>query len=255
MPSREEWVTCKKWSENCGSDVIHVDVMGPSVRIPGQGTQPPCSMSSPVWTVWFTKRILTEEQVNEERFSYNPNVNNAGLITVQVKNRVNNMTYKSTMPTAARDPFSASCSEKKIVYRFNHVCSSVERRHLSNIIVPGIISEGRGRLAEYTTTSSATGEEPPISYFTLVRTSEAAASKRGRILQWRGFAYSRLNVHQLLSVSWNSTRDDARYEPRSSGGPSTVGATSSATSIFDHTLAMAENKTKTLSFLEAECLV
>ncbi|KAH9976038.1 cytochrome P450 [Russula compacta] len=33
MPSREEWVTYKKWSEEFGSDVIHVDVMGSHIVI------------------------------------------------------------------------------------------------------------------------------------------------------------------------------------------------------------------------------
>ncbi|KAI9432002.1 cytochrome P450 [Lactarius indigo] len=33
MPSREEWVTYKKWSEKYGSDVIHVDVMGSHIVI------------------------------------------------------------------------------------------------------------------------------------------------------------------------------------------------------------------------------
>ncbi|KAH9980598.1 cytochrome P450 [Russula compacta] len=33
MPSREEWVTYKKWSEEYGSDVIHVDVMGSHIVI------------------------------------------------------------------------------------------------------------------------------------------------------------------------------------------------------------------------------
>ncbi|KAH9008693.1 cytochrome P450 [Lactarius deliciosus] len=33
MPSREEWVTYKKWSDKCGSDVTHVDVMGSHIVI------------------------------------------------------------------------------------------------------------------------------------------------------------------------------------------------------------------------------
>ncbi|KAI9445986.1 cytochrome P450 [Lactarius indigo] len=33
MPSQEEWLTYKKWSETLGSDVIHVDVMGSHIVI------------------------------------------------------------------------------------------------------------------------------------------------------------------------------------------------------------------------------
>jgi hypothetical protein len=33
MPSREEWVTYMKWSKECGSDVIHADIMGSHIII------------------------------------------------------------------------------------------------------------------------------------------------------------------------------------------------------------------------------
>ncbi|KAH9066195.1 cytochrome P450 [Lactarius vividus] len=33
MPSREEWITYKKWSEESGSDIIHTDVMGSHIVI------------------------------------------------------------------------------------------------------------------------------------------------------------------------------------------------------------------------------
>ncbi|KAF8259227.1 hypothetical protein EI94DRAFT_1535553, partial [Lactarius quietus] len=33
MPSQEEWVTYSKWSRDCGSDIIHVDVMGSHIII------------------------------------------------------------------------------------------------------------------------------------------------------------------------------------------------------------------------------
>jgi cytochrome P450 len=33
MPSQEEWVTYWKWSKDCGSDIIHVDVMGSHIVI------------------------------------------------------------------------------------------------------------------------------------------------------------------------------------------------------------------------------
>jgi hypothetical protein len=33
MPSQEEWVTYRKWSKECGSDIIHVDVMGSHIII------------------------------------------------------------------------------------------------------------------------------------------------------------------------------------------------------------------------------
>ncbi|KAN0130018.1 Cytochrome P450 [Lactarius tabidus] len=33
MPSQEEWVTYRKWSKYCGSDVVHVDVMGSHIVI------------------------------------------------------------------------------------------------------------------------------------------------------------------------------------------------------------------------------
>ncbi|KAH9160855.1 hypothetical protein EDB89DRAFT_1811985, partial [Lactarius sanguifluus] len=33
MPSREEWITYRKWSEQLGSDVIHADVMGSHIVI------------------------------------------------------------------------------------------------------------------------------------------------------------------------------------------------------------------------------
>ncbi|KAI9432091.1 cytochrome P450 [Lactarius indigo] len=34
LSREQEWVTYKKWSEKCGSDVIHVDVMGSHIAIP-----------------------------------------------------------------------------------------------------------------------------------------------------------------------------------------------------------------------------